>query len=416
MTVLYINNEHCFSIHQLKQYFKFPIKYGSDLFLDIIDYGRSGDISTWLREHNENILADNIDSIDNNIGDGEYISKLTDIMTNKQTSNSNSKPNFLELFKIEGIEVKESDKDTMICVNLKVIQTFNESYSLKIQSSWGTRHICEINPIDYKINQIIKRGVSFRNRPNTIKDIVLFVDDSILKEVKQKSLTFSVGDYEFKMILVEHGSFYMGTSEKSHKVTLSKDFYIGEVPVTQNIWKAIMGRNPSCFGTNNGDAPVENINWHSCLKFIKKLNEELSSQLHGRQFHLPSEAEWEFAARGGNDSQGFKYSGSNSYKDVAWCNNKSNTNKVAKLKPNELGIYDTCGNVWEWCLDHWKKDLGKEDKIDPIETCNSESRVVRGGSYTDAALNCFIYSRNFYNVTEANCLVGMRLCLSDFSE
>ena len=69
MTVLYINNEHCFSIHQLKQYFKFPIKYGSDLFLDIIDYGRSGDISTWLREHNENILADNIDSIDNNIGD-----------------------------------------------------------------------------------------------------------------------------------------------------------------------------------------------------------------------------------------------------------------------------------------------------------------------------------------------------------
>ena len=159
-----------------------------------------------------------------------------------------------------------------------------------------------------------------------------------------------------------------------HQVTLS-DYYIAKYPVTQALWKAIMGNNPSHF---KGDKlPVEKVSWVDCREFIKKLNEKT-----GENYRLPTEAEWEFAAIGGNQSKGYEYSGSNDLEEVGWYDNNSNhiTHPVGQKQANELGIYDMSGNVLEWCAD-WYGDYSAEAKTNPLGSKNGEYRVLRGGSW-----------------------------------
>ena len=156
------------------------------------------------------------------------------------------------------------------------------------------------------------------------------------------------------MIPVEGGTFTMGSNINGswsnaypeHTVTLS-DYSIGQTEVTQELWIAVMGNNPSHF-KGDPQRPVERVTWDDCQSFINELN-----KLTGRHFKLPTEAQWEFAARGGNQSMGFTYSGSNNLNDVAWYENNSNnsTHPVATKTPNELGLYDMSGNVQEWCQD-----------------------------------------------------------------
>ena len=165
------------------------------------------------------------------------------------------------------------------------------------------------------------------------------------------NLMVTIDDVTFKMIRVEGGTFQMGSvdgqdDEKPvHEVTLSS-FSIGETEVTQELWEAVMGENPSFF--KGSKRPVEEVSWNDCQMFIDKLNE-----LTGKTFRLPTEAEWEFAARGGNQSKGYTYSGSNTLGNVAWFGDASDngTHDVAMNFPNELGIYDMSGNVYEWCQD-----------------------------------------------------------------
>ena len=194
-----------------------------------------------------------------------------------------------------------------------------------------------------------------------------------------------VNGVNFKMIKVEGGTFQMGaTSEQSrdahdnerpvHSVTLS-DYYIGETEVTQELWKAVMGKNPSKF---KGDQkPVECVSWHDCQNFIKELN-----QLTGKNFRLPTEAEWEYAARGGNKSKGYKYSGGNDINKVAWYYGDSNsqTHDVKTKSPNELGIYDMSGNVFEWCKDKFGS-YRSSSQTNPTGSSSGSPRVLRGGSY-----------------------------------
>ena len=198
--------------------------------------------------------------------------------------------------------------------------------------------------------------------------------------------TFRVNGVEFKMIKVEGGTFSMGaTSEQSsdgydnehpvHSVTLS-DYYIGETEVTQELWQAVMGSNPSYFKGNN-QRPVESVSWNDCQEFIKKLN-----QLTGKEFRLPTEAEWEYAARGGKYSRGYRYSGSNNAYEVAWFarNSGDTTHLVATKEANELGLYDMSGNVWEWCND-WYGRYQSCFQTNPTGPSKGEYRVLRGGSW-----------------------------------
>lgn len=199
--------------------------------------------------------------------------------------------------------------------------------------------------------------------------------------------TFTVNGVQFTMVAVEGGTFTMGaTSEQgsdardnekpAHKVTLS-DYYIGQTEVTQALWEAVMGSNPSYRRGDN--LPVGNVSWNDCQVFIQKLN-----QLTGKQFRLPTEAEWEYAARGGRKSRGYKYAGGNNIGSVAWYDDNSGgrTHPVATKQANELGIYDMSGNVWEWCSD-WYDGYQSSSQSDPHGPLLGLGRVDRGGGYFD---------------------------------
>ncbi len=229
---------------------------------------------------------------------------------------------------------------------------------------------------------------------------------------------FTVNGVSFTMIKVDGGTFRMGaTSELGgdadsdekpvHSVTLS-DYYIGETEVTQELWEAVMGSNPSDFkGSQN---PVEKVSWHDCKEFITKLN-----RLTGKNFRLPTEAEWEYAARGGNKSKGYKYSGSNTIGNVAWYwdNSSSATHNVKTKSPNELGIYDMSGNVLEWCED-WKGDYSSGSQTNPTGPSSGSYRVSRGGSWYDYARFCRVSFRDYGNPGSGYYSLGLRLCLSQY--
>ena len=227
---------------------------------------------------------------------------------------------------------------------------------------------------------------------------------------------FIVNGVSFTMIAVEGGIFQMGaTSEQGsdaysdespvHSVMLSS-YYIGETEVTQELWEAVMGSNPSDFKGNK--KPVEKVSWNDCQKFITKLN-----QLTGKNFRLPTEAEWEYAARGGNKSKGYKYSGSNTIDNVAWYydNIGYQTHDVKTKQANELGIYDMSGNVWEWCQD-WYGSYSSGSQTNLAGPSSGSYRVVRGGSWFNSAELCRVSNRNGGYPGISDSSLGLRLSLS----
>lgn len=225
--------------------------------------------------------------------------------------------------------------------------------------------------------------------------------------------TFTVNGVQFTMVAVEGGTFTMGaTSEQgsdacenekpAHEVTLS-DYYIGQTEVTQALWEAVMGSNPSFFKGDN--LPVECVSWNDCQVFIQNLN-----QLKGKQFRLPTEAEWEYAARGGRKSRGYKYAGSNDIGSVAWYwdNSGNGTHPVATKQANELGVYDMSGNVWEWCSD-WYGDYQSSSQSDPQGPSSGFDRVRRGGGCYFNARDCRVSCRSDYSPGIRNSNLGLRL-------
>lgn len=203
---------------------------------------------------------------------------------------------------------------------------------------------------------------------------------------------------EIEMVLVEGGTFTMGATPEQgsdadddekpvHKVTLDS-FYIGKFPVTQRLWKAVMGSNPSDFKGDN--LPVENVSWDDVQTFLRKLNAAT-----GKTYRLPTEAEWEYAARGGNKSQGYKYAGSNDPDLVAWHdgNSGNTTHEVGTRFPNELGIYDMSGNVWEWCQD-WSGSYSSSPQTNPKGPNSGSYRESRGGCWDSNAWNSRVSCRS----------------------
>ena len=204
------------------------------------------------------------------------------------------------------------------------------------------------------------------------------------------------------MVYVQGGTFDMGaTSEQGsdayddekpvHKVTLSS-YHISKYEITQAQWKAVMGTDPSYFKGDN--LPVENVFWNDAVAFCTKLSEKT-----GKKYALPTEAQWEFAARGGKNSKGYKYSGSNTIGDVAWYwensgdnNGNHSTHAVGTKAPNELGIYDMSGNVWEWCAD-WYGSYSSEAVTNPTGPFSGLYRVVRGGGWDYVGNGCRVSGR-----------------------
>ena len=230
------------------------------------------------------------------------------------------------------------------------------------------------------------------------------VEDIETSEMIKDVETITVNGVSFDMIKVEGGTYKMGSNDGNdnekpvHDETVAT-FQIGKTEVTQELWQAVMGTNPS---TNKGEAklPVDSVSWTDCNTFITKLNEAT-----GKNFRLPTEAEWEYAARGGNKSQGYTYSGSNDIDDVAWYddNASSKTHPVAQKQPNELGVYDMSGNVLEWTSDKYSSDYSSER--------TSSSRVFRGGCWNYAAAGSRVAGRYSGSGTYASNYIGLRLAL-----
>ena len=244
-----------------------------------------------------------------------------------------------------------------------------------------------------------------------------------LEPIEPQVEEYTVGDVTFYMIPIEGGTFSMcatpeqGSDASSrekpvHQVTLSS-YYIGETEVTQALWLAVMGYVPSNF--TGMQLPVEQVSWEDCQTFIAALND-----LTGQQFRLPTEAEWEFAARGGNESMGFKYSGSDNLPSVAWYSYNDSwdvrgtgyygTHPVATRNPNELMLYDMSGNVHEWCQD-WYGTYGSSDQIDPAGPSTGTTRVYRGGSWYFDEWFCRVSFRNSVSPSYTSYGIGLRLAM-----
>ncbi|MBQ3732483.1 MAG: formylglycine-generating enzyme family protein, partial [Bacteroidales bacterium] len=223
---------------------------------------------------------------------------------------------------------------------------------------------------------------------------------------------FNVNGVQFKMIPVSGGSYAMGDQNHAHKVTIS-GFKIGETPVTQALWRAVMGDNPSRFKGEN--RPVEQVSWNDCQHFIDKLNE-----MTGKSFRLPTEAEWEFAARGGSRSINTLYSGGDVLEEVAWfnqnCSDNENSNMnvgthdVKAKAPNELRIYDMSGNVWEWCAD-WFAEYTLHHEMNPSGPSSGRGKVCRSGCWNSASQCCEVSFRNYGGLLKRDYGYGFRLAL-----
>ena len=260
----------------------------------------------------------------------------------------------------------------------------------------------------YAINSV---GVSYGEEKSftTSEEVIPF-----------ENKTVTVNGVTFTMVAVEGGVFHMGAQNSDpnelnydaeawdreapvHLVTLS-DYYIGETEVTQELWNAVMGSNPSTFvGTQR---PVEQITWYLCQSFILELN-----RLTGMKFRFPTEAEWEFAAKGGNKSEGYYYSGSNIIDEIAWYSaDGKKTHEVKTKLPNELGIYDMCGNVMEWCYDIFG-DYSSESQTNPTGAPSGTDCIVRGGCCLSNANYCRTTIRSFFHPGGQSYGIGFRLAL-----
>ena len=316
--------------------------------------------------------------------------------------------------KVSNVDAYQEGKNIVITYSLSEAGMVSAVYcSTDGGRTWGA----PLRHVSGDVNKSVSAG-SHRVVWDVLSEREHLKGENICFKVEAGNQLFTVNGVSFEMIAVEGGTFTMGAtaeqgrdflklfklSKPTHQVTLSS-YSIGKTEVTQELWEAVMGSNPSNFKGSN--LPVEPVSWEDCQTFIRKLN-----ALTGKNFRLPTEAEWEFAARGGNKSRGFKYSGSKKIDNVAWYkdNSSSTTHPVATKAPNELGIYDMTGNVWEWCND-WYGDYTRASQTNPTGPNSGSYRVNRGGSCETNAEICSVSCRIYNTPTNRFNDVGLRLAL-----
>lgn len=449
-SILYIGNDYCYTLEQLQDYFRHISSDQDVLYNELLTLQRDGLIAQWLEEgtETEKALAKRIKGLSKNLTNKELIENLAEILTNK---NKNFNVNFLSYLELKEVtyaltEFKQMDvafksirngdviymmeehlNGTMhLRLKFKILKREKESFNLKATLSLHQQVIHEETSCLDLNNELSgkERLLDFCIPAHKLQKGV----DAYMLEVKSESqvlfsakvslgipdiFTLTLNGVRFKMIKVEGGTFKMGTPINDpgswvtewpqHDVTL-KDFYIGETVVTQALWKSVMKGNPSCF-TGKDELPVENVSHNDITGFLAQLNDKLKDQLHGMKFALPTEEQWEFAARGGVKSKGYKYSGSNDIDQVAWYHNNSNrcTHPVRKKAPNELGIYDMSGNVFEWSDSYWRENYNANQ--------DRSHRVLRGGNWDDRASYCRVAYRFYTTPDNRHFIIGFRLVL-----
>ncbi|MDX2250620.1 MAG: SUMF1/EgtB/PvdO family nonheme iron enzyme [Bacteroidia bacterium] len=241
----------------------------------------------------------------------------------------------------------------------------------------------------------------------------------LLKISPPKSINFSINNFTLEMIEVPGGSFRM---DKNYKVTLSH-YLIGKYPVTQELWLALMPENPSEFKGNN--RPVENVSWFDAVRFCNALSksqgleevytfkgkEEVVANHKAKGFRLPTEAQWEYAARGGaHHTDNYEYAGGNDLHPLGWYkeNSHNQTQPVGLKIPNQLGIYDMTGNVWEWCGDRYD-NYPSGEQVDPVGPDTGSIRMYRGGSWIASSRFCRVAFRHYYSPEIRDTYLGFRL-------
>lgn len=298
--------------------------------------------------------------------------------------------------------------------NIQIVPYLIDNSELPHNLSFILSNITTRSMSDFPIGELAKElRVLIASNP-AITPQPIAVPKVVIPEftfTKGRPIEFMVNDVKFGLMPVKAGKFLMGTVNRgnghpAHEVQLLKDYYIGETVVTQALWEAVMHSNPSHF--RGATHPVETVSWDECQEFLKRLRE-----ITRHNFRLPTEAEWEFAARGCSYNPDNLYAGSSEVWNVAWYkdNNSNSTSPVKQKLKNELGIYDMSGNVNEWCQDYYDT-YPRLKLIDPIGPKVGSMRVVRGGSWYENEIKCRVYIRNRALPSTRSINLGLRLALS----
>lgn len=452
--ILYINDEYCLSLEQLKAYFAKTLQPDSSLYDELLTLQSDGLLSKWLGEspdEEELRLARELDKLSSGMADSDLMTELKRIFTGSQEGVAKPDPSqFLELTSIlclaDGKEISLSKDDNLVYHGIinrtkkngfceetdvkfqftfKVLKRVNEEYSVElVYAKDNILPIGVLSPNSQREGDMLQFSLPPIGVTQQGENFFLMVDGEpwaiIYLSINVVRWTFTVKGVPFDMIFVEGDDFIMGEGSSSpcekQRVSLSS-YYIGQTQVTQELWLAIMGNNPS-YSKYDLLCPVNMVNWYECRTFIDKLNGELKDQLDGMQFRMPTEAEWEFAARGGKRGKNnlYKYSGSNDIDKVAWYeyNGHGSPQPVAQKLPNELGLFDMSGNVNEWCQDFfgiYNTSSVVNNPIGPPNGDYNNRKVCRGGSTDGHTFNCTVWER--YPEAPVNHLrnIGLRLAL-----
>lgn len=431
-TILYIGDTYITTLFQLKSILSSHLLQDTPTYDEILTLFWDDILVQWLNEgdEEERNYATKIKMIDTSKANSSIMSDLLKIFSKSMSHEYKCDyTQYLSLLnvscvindvstditKIKRYSIDTKQKDPIIIsATFKINKVDNEHFSFHVYNN--NSKILE-KGLDLRLLKTVgefKLEIPLKDIKTTncisinIDDITVF---SILIEIED-NLSFDVCGVYFKMIKVEKGKFLMGTNNADrekpiHEVELS-DYYIGETVVTQELWTVLMGYNRSYFKGN--ELPVETVRWDECQDFINKLNE-----VTGKRFRLPTEAEWEFAARGGNKEKdkNYKYSGGNDIDKVAWYDWNSNgkTHSVKDTKrPNALGVYGMSGNVREWCQD-WYGSYRSISEKNPKGPSSGSYHIVRGGSWGSDSSFCEVTYRYRYTMDKRGEHIGFRLAL-----
>ena len=400
---IHIKDDFCDTLESLKGY----IKRIEDRSIreDLLDVARTGDLSMWLNEHSHAKLAEGVNRLnsDESIDDSEYITRLSALF---EIENNYKKTPYQTCLKYEEVSTSVKNDTLIIRVRFRILDDVNETYRISAVSRMENL-FHDINPSQHAIGTSYEVELTQSGYNAYIEQkYSILIDDSELKQINLGGSNEKGNP--LNMIKVAGGSYQMGATYEQgddasenevKKRVIIKDFCIATVPVTRHLWNSVMKQNFS--QEEREKRPKTNVSFDDCLQFIEKLN-----QMTGEQYRLPTEEEWEFAARGGKLSKHYKYSGSNKISEVAWCRGENNTitlHEVGLKKPNELDLYDMSGNVWEWtcspCTDFSKDNTGDQ----------TMHMVTRGGCANSTDKGCRVSRRYSSAISHKSKYLGFRL-------